>query len=157
MFLGLILAFVSLVSAAPTSSQSQWVSTLSNPPTDWQKYVRSPSTNTITPVSVIANYTEGDVTNPNGLLGDGSGPTILRRSSKAPVTTMVLDFGQNIVGFLSIKFAGASANAGIRLAFSETIQYGYLTNVSDFSRSDNVTDFLPNSGIIKAYIFRETL
>lgn len=55
---------------------------------------------------------------------------------------IVVDFGQNVAGYLSIKFAGASNSTpglpGIRLAFSETIQYGYLTNFSDFSRSDNV-------------------
>jgi hypothetical protein len=55
---------------------------------------------------------------------------------------VVVDFGQNIAGYLSIKFGGASNSTpglpGIRLAFSESIQYGYLTSVSDFSRSDNV-------------------
>jgi hypothetical protein len=43
------------------------------------------------------------------------------------VPEVVLYFGQNIIGFLQIAFAGGSANhLGIRLAFSETQQY--LTN-----------------------------
>jgi hypothetical protein len=55
---------------------------------------------------------------------------------------VVVDFGQVVAGFLSITFAGASSNnPGIRLAFSETIQY--LTDVSDFSRSNNVSPIEP--------------
>jgi hypothetical protein len=52
------------------------------------------------------------------------------------VAEAVLDFGQNVVGFLSIEFVGASTNApGIELAFSESLEY--LTDRSDFTRSDN--------------------
>lgn len=51
--------------------------------------------------------------------------------------TIVVDFGINVVGFPQISFGGASSNSpGIRLAFSETLQY--LSETSDFSRSDNV-------------------
>lgn len=51
---------------------------------------------------------------------------------------VVLDFGKVVVGKLSINFAGASTNnPGIRLAFSETIQY--LSDLSDFSRSNHVS------------------
>jgi hypothetical protein len=121
----------------------------SNAPDDWQKYVRSPSTQIIHPKIIVANYTLGNVTNPDGLL-TGHGKTILTRpapgsngsSAAESIPTIVVDFGQNIAGYLSIKFAGASNSTpglpGIRLAFSESIQYGYLTDVSDFSRSDNV-------------------
>ena len=114
---------------------------------DWQKYVRAPSSITVSPVSIVSSYTEGSVTNPEGLLTPGGDPTILTRPAPASgaadvVPQIVVDFGQNIVGYLSINFAGASNDTtglpGIRLAFSESIQYGYLTNVSDFSRSDNV-------------------
>ena len=59
------------------------------------------------------------------------------------IPAIVVDFGQNIAGYFSISFAGASNSTpglpGIRLAFSESIQYGYLGNVSDFSRSDFVS------------------
>jgi len=145
----------------PASSEYQWQNSLSNTPTDWQKYVRSPSSNIVTPVRIVSNMTEGNVTNPDGLLSPGSGPTILTRTapsnatytlgSNPPNTTpvIVVDFGQNVAGYLSIRFAGASNSTpglpGIRLAFSETIQYGYLTDVSDFSRSDNGDTITPGS------------
>jgi hypothetical protein len=115
---------------------------------DWQKYVRAPSSTTVPPVSIVSSYTAGNVTNPDGLLAAGGDATVLTRPVPASGGTdvtpvVVVDFGQNIVGYLSINFAGASNDSagltGIRLAFSETIDYGYLTNVSDFSRSDNVS------------------
>lgn len=57
------------------------------------------------------------------------------------VPSIVLDFGTNIVGYLQISFGGASNNMpGIRLAFSETLTF--LTDISDFSRSDNVCSIL---------------
>lgn len=126
----------------------QWQDSLnSDAAPDWQKYVRSPANQIIRPVAVLTNYTQGNVTNPNGLL-TGKGLTTFTRTNGSAGTekdvppTIVVDFGQNIVGVLSIKFAGAhSFNStpglpGIRLAFSETLQF--LTNVSDFSRSYNV-------------------
>jgi len=64
--------------------------------------------------------------------------------------SVVVDFGKPVVGFLSISFAGASSNRpGIRLAFSEMIEY--LTDVSDFTRSYNV------SQTFDAYIRIESL
>lgn len=126
---------------APASTANQF-QLGSNSENDWQKYVRSPSTQIIHPTSIVANYTQGNVTNPDGLL-TGHGKTILTRSNNsASIPTIVVDFGQNIAGYLSIKFGGAYNSTeglpGIRLAFSESLQYGYLTDVSDFSRSDNV-------------------
>jgi hypothetical protein len=156
----LIHSFISLfftitpAAAAPSPSSYQLQGSLGNPsPDDWEKYVRSPSKNTVHPVAIVSNYTLGNVTNPNGLL-TGHGATILTRNAPAapnstaagkPIPditpTIVVDFGQNIAGFLSIQFGGASnftaGYPGIRLAFSETLEY--LTNVSDFSRSDNVS------------------
>jgi len=131
--------------AAASSYQGQ--STLgSEPPDDWEKYVRSPPKNIVYPVAIVSNYTQGNVTNPDGLI-TGHGPTTLSRSVPATansttdiVPTIVVDFGQNIAGFLSIQFGGAHNSTpgfpGIRLAFSETLEF--LTNVSDFSRSDNL-------------------
>ena len=121
----------------------------SEPPDDWEKYVRSPPKNIVYPVAIVANYTQGNVTNPNGLL-TGHGPTTLNRNVPATanwtadiVPTIVVDFGQNIAGFLSIQFGGAYSLTpglpGIRLAFSETLEF--LTNVSDFSRSYNAPTF----------------
>ncbi|KAL2061109.1 hypothetical protein VTL71DRAFT_7382 [Oculimacula yallundae] len=140
-----------LLFITPTLADYQWQEQL-NAQEDWHKYIRSPPSNVIQPVRVLGEYTRGNVTNPEGLL-TRKGSTILTRTSTAGNTTaayadpvdvspvIVVDFGQNIAGLLSIKF-GESYNssrglAGIRLAFSETLQF--LTNRSDFSRSDSVS------------------
>lgn len=103
----------------------------------WQKYVRAPSSNIISPQSIV--NTSGDVNNPNALLRQGGGVTTLTRANGSnDVPSIIVDFGQNTVGYLSINFAGASATPpGIRLAFSETLTY--LSNISDFSRSNSVS------------------
>lgn len=55
--------------------------------------------------------------------------------------SVVVDFGKVVVGYLSISFAGASSNSpGLRLAFSESTEY--LTDLSDFTRSYNVSQIL---------------
>lgn len=119
--------------------------------TTWQQYVRAPSSKTITPVTWLEDYSTGDITNPGGIVGDGV--TVLTRKDDDDVMpSIVLDFGQNYVGILSINFAGSdvfkgSGSApnqtsdtlpGITLAFSESLEY--LTNRSDFTRSDNLGD-----------------
>lgn len=121
-------------SSAESRVEKRAVST----PTSWHKYIRAPSNNTVLPVGIVANETLGNVTNPEALLASGGALTILsRETNSSDIPTVVVDFGQNVVGFLEIKFAGATSNSpGIRLAFSETIEY--LSNISDFSRSDNV-------------------
>lgn len=58
--------------------------------------------------------------------------------------TVVIDFGLNTVGFLQIEFGRSSTNTpGIKLAFSETQQY--LTNVSDFTRSNHGDTITPGT------------
>lgn len=107
----------------------------------WHKYVRSPSDSLLKPQSILSANTTGNVTNPDGLLGGNGSPTILTRNEgDTSVPSLVVDFGQNAVGIVSITFAGSSNSSkglpGLKLAFSETQQY--LTNVSDFTRSDNM-------------------
>jgi hypothetical protein len=54
-----------------------------------------------------------------------------------PITppSLTVDFGKVVVGYPRVRFAWASDdNPGVRLAFSETMQY--LTDRSDFARSD---------------------
>ncbi|KAJ5554257.1 hypothetical protein N7513_004216 [Penicillium frequentans] len=107
----------------------------------WHKYVRSPSDYLLKPQSILSANTTGNVTNPDGLLGGNGSPTTLTRNEgDTSVPTLVVDFGQNVVGIVSITFAGSSNSSeglpGLKLAFSETQQY--LTNVSDFTRSDNM-------------------
>ncbi|KAJ5286781.1 hypothetical protein N7478_002467 [Penicillium angulare] len=107
----------------------------------WHKYVRSPNNTVLRPQSILSGNTTGNVTNPNGLLGEGSSPTTLTRTEEdVDIPSVVVDFGQNVVGIVSIDFAGSSNSSagfpGLKIAFSETQQY--LTNVSDFTRSDNM-------------------
>jgi hypothetical protein len=146
--------------AIPSTSRGPQLSNL--PPDSWQKYVRAPKSNIIKAVRIIPRNTTGNVKNPNGLI-DGSGTTLIRSPPSGNATTVagkpvydiqpeiVIDFGQNHAGILSIEFGGAKNSTpglpGIRLAFSETLQY--LTNVSDFSRSDNVSF---NFAILQKYV-----
>jgi hypothetical protein len=130
------------IGAAPYEGQTQLTP---EGPDDWQKYVRSPSSPIVYPARIVASYTQGNVTNPEGLL-TGKGSTLFTRNAPTNATspdippTIVVDFGQNIAGYLSVSF-GVSYNStpgrpGIRLAFSETLEY--LTDFSDFSRGYNV-------------------
>lgn len=105
----------------------------------WHKYVRAPSSETVTPKGIVSGSLFGSVSNPSGLV-NGDGPTVLKRlHSSDPIPSLVVDFGQNLVGYLNIKLKGSSNSSsalpGLRLAFSETLQY--LTDRSDFTRSDN--------------------
>lgn len=113
----------------------------------WWKYVRGPFTNMIRPVHLLSKYTSGNINNPEALL-NGSVTTLSRNGPNDDIPSLVLDFGRNYAGVLSIDFAGAepssqsisntTALTGITLAFSETLQF--LTNRSDFTRSDNQPD-----------------
>ncbi|MGD0553831.1 MAG: alpha-L-rhamnosidase C-terminal domain-containing protein, partial [Streptosporangiaceae bacterium] len=61
-----------------------------------------------------------------------------------PAPSVVVDFGKDIVGYPRLKLDGASANdPGLELAFSETQEY--LTNESDFTRSDNGDTITPGT------------
>ena len=109
----------------------------------WQSYIVGPSTTRDTPSKVLS--TSGNVTNASGLLPNGSGPAVLSRpTSSDDIPTITIDFGLNTVGFVEIEFAGASSNSpGLRLAFSETTEF--LTNRSDFTRSDNGDTITPGT------------
>lgn len=107
----------------------------------WHNYVRSPSDSLLNPRKILSANTTGNVTNPDGLLGGNGLPTILTRNEEdTSIPTLLVDFGQNVVGIVTVTFAGSSNSSeglpGLKLAFSETQQY--LTNVSDFTRSDNM-------------------
>lgn len=124
--------------------------TMGDPPEDeysWWKYIRGPFSRTISPARLLSKYTSGDISNPDGLL-NGSITTLSRNGPNEGIPSLVLDFGRNYAGVLSIDFAGAEPSSqggsnttalpGITLAFSETLQF--LTNRSDFTRSDNQPD-----------------
>ncbi|KAM6476860.1 glycoside hydrolase family 78 protein [Trichoderma sp. SZMC 28011] len=112
-----------------------------NTETSWHQYVRSPASNIVKPIGIVSGSTVGNVSNPNGLI-DRQGPTVLSRNDENDLLpTVVVDFGQNVVGILSLELAGSqnisAGLPGLRLAFSETMEY--LTNRSDFTRSDNAS------------------
>jgi hypothetical protein len=109
------------------------------PTTSWRQYVRSPSSTTVKPARIIEQNTTGSVQNPEGFI-DGSGVTVFSRNTEdSEIPSVVVDFGKNVVGLLSIDFAGShnisDGLPGIKLAFSETLEF--LSNRSDYTRSDN--------------------
>ncbi|KAF2796060.1 glycoside hydrolase family 78 protein [Melanomma pulvis-pyrius CBS 109.77] len=102
--------------------------------TSWHQYVRAPNTTMVSPSRIIT--TENNVTNAEALLSTDSSFAILSRELEDSSPSITIDFGLNIVGFPIFTFAGASSNSpGIRVAFSETMQF--LGDRSDFTRSDN--------------------
>lgn len=109
--------------------------------TSWHRFVRSPVSNIVKPIGIVSGSTIGNVSNPNGLI-NRQGPTVLSRNDENDLLpTVVVDFGQNVVGILSLDIGGSQNTSaglpGLRLAFSETMEY--LTNRSDFTRSDNAS------------------
>jgi hypothetical protein len=114
-----------------------------NNATSWQQYVVGPKSKTVYPTSILS--TNGNVTNAKGLLPGGTKPAVLNRATAGSnIPNITVDFGMNVVGFLTIKFGTSSKNnPGIRLAFSETKQF--LTGLSDFTRSDNGDTITPGT------------
>ncbi|KAL7947072.1 glycoside hydrolase family 78 protein [Trichoderma barbatum] len=107
----------------------------------WHQFIRSPVSKIVKPIGIVSESTAGNVSNPGGMV-DGRGVTVLSRIDEDDLLpTVVVDFGQNVVGILSLEFSGSqhisAGLPGLRLAFSETMEY--LTNRSDFTRSDNAS------------------
>src|SRR5438094_345571 len=96
------------------------LSALAQDPPSWYRYVRAPKSNIVRPAAVLSSYTQGDVENPDGLV-TGTAPTVLSRDTgSGGTTTLIVDFGQNVVGQLLLEFAGSTNGSqgfpGIRLA-----------------------------------------
>ena len=107
----------------------------------WHQYVRAPPSTLVRPKRILSNYTSGVVADPNGLIS-GDRRTVLRRpENSTQIPTLVVDFGQNVVGLPVIEFAGSSGapggwgRPGLRLYFSESLEF--LGDRSDFTRSDD--------------------
>ncbi|KAI1816223.1 glycoside hydrolase family 78 protein [Poronia punctata] len=107
---------------------------------DWQQYVRAPSDAIVRPTRILEDYTKGGVQNPDGLI-TGADSTVLTRdagSDDEEIPSLVVDFGQNVVGQLMLEFDGSKNGSqgypGLRLTFSEALEY--LTDRSDYTRSD---------------------
>ncbi|KAI1078475.1 glycoside hydrolase family 78 protein [Whalleya microplaca] len=124
-------AFHLLLSKQPVQAQAN--------DTSWHRYVRAPATTIVTPKAVLSEYTLGEIVNPSGLITAENATVLLRKDNSTQKPSQVIDFGQNVVGLLSINFAGSVNGSegfpGLKLYFSETLEF--LTNRSDFTRSDN--------------------
>lgn len=73
-------------------------------PDSWKRFVRGPSEHIIQPISVNVLPTVGHVINLQGLV-DRSAPTVLMRMNITDeVPSVIVDFGLNTVGILSIEF-----------------------------------------------------
>ncbi|KAI1781508.1 hypothetical protein F4818DRAFT_451545 [Hypoxylon cercidicola] len=120
------------------ASSNQFVNAQAND-TSWHRYIRAPANSTVKPKAVLDEYTSGEVVNAESLVTGGNTTLLIRSGAGAAIPTVVLDFGQNVVGLLEIDFA-SSTNAsdgfpGLKLSFSESLEF--LGNRSDFTRSDN--------------------
>ncbi|KAI1151155.1 Six-hairpin glycosidase-like protein [Nemania diffusa] len=109
-------------------------------PPSWQQYVRAPDSAIVRPATILSSYTQGNIANADGLV-TGAATTVLTAASGGSdeTPTLVVDFGQNVVGQLLLEFVGSTngssqAFPGIRLAFSEALEF--LTDRSDYTRSD---------------------
>ncbi|KAI1174195.1 glycoside hydrolase family 78 protein [Nemania sp. FL0916] len=131
---------ITLILATATASPSAPILPRQSP-ASWEQYVRAPSSAIVRPHGILSNYTQGSVTNPSGLISvsGSSGATVLTGTADQTETpSLVVDFGQNVVGQLLLDFAGSTNGSGgfpgVRLAFSEALEY--LTDRSDYTRSD---------------------
>lgn len=119
-------------------------------PDSWHKYVRSPTSDIVEPIRIVPGTIMGNVTNPDGLIRKEEIMVLTRSAASNDIPSVTLDFGRNVVGQLSMQFAGSSNYSdgypGLKVAFSETLEF--LGNRSDFTRSDNaagVSSFCPSS------------
>lgn len=78
-------------------------------------YILAPPSRTVTPVAVLS--TSGTVNNPNNVLS-GQATTLSGAGAQ-----IVLDFGKEVGGILSISFASSSGAQTVGVAFSESSLY----------------------------------
>ncbi|KAI0166216.1 glycoside hydrolase family 78 protein [Xylariaceae sp. FL1272] len=108
----------------------------------WQQYVRAPSSRIVRPKTILSDHTQGNITNPDGMI-TGEATTIFSQTADSTEnTTLIVDFGQNVVGQVVIDFAGSTNGSsqgypGMTLAFSEALEF--LTDRSDYTRSDRAS------------------
>ncbi|HEX4458205.1 MAG TPA: alpha-L-rhamnosidase, partial [Polyangia bacterium] len=98
--------------AAPTDDGSVGGGDMSN---RGDPYILAPPSRTVTPVAVLS--TSGSVTNPTNVL---SGKATTLSGSGAQI---VLDFGKEVGGIVSLAFSSATANSTLGVAFSESSLY----------------------------------
>ncbi|KAI1338056.1 glycoside hydrolase family 78 protein [Xylariaceae sp. FL0016] len=105
-------------------------------PPSWHQYVHFPASG-VFQAYVLSQPTEGNITAPGGAF---TGAVLSRAVDSLENSSVVLDFGRNVVGLLELEFGGSANGSdggwpGLRLVFSETLEF--LGNRSDYTRSDN--------------------
>ncbi len=78
-------------------------------------YILAPPSRTVTPIAVLS--TSGSVANPTNVL-TGKATTLSGAGAQ-----IVLDFGKEVGGIISLAFTSASANSTLGVAFSESSLY----------------------------------
>jgi hypothetical protein len=106
---------------------------------DWQQYIKGPPNKIVFPKSVVQSSVSGNISNPSALIDRASSTVLSRLDGQDSTPSLVIDFGQVYAGYLNLELQGSTSSTtslpGLRLAFSETLQF--LTDKSDFTRSDN--------------------
>lgn len=100
----LLLLLLAFLLITPTRADEEEAPSSPPPPT-WHRYVRGPTDPVLYPKAVVS--VTGDVDNAEALVGgNGRTTTYLTRSRRVSSETpaVVLDFGQNVVGWLVIEF-----------------------------------------------------
>lgn len=94
-------------------------------PGDWQPYVLAPASHTVTPVSVLAAYPRsGTITgNTDAVLGHGGTVRLTDTGGTNDSPLLIIDFGKEMAGNVSVQVAGASATRPtLHACFSESKQ-----------------------------------
>lgn len=102
--------------AAGSAGTAGMAGATQDPKTVSDKYNYAPSTRTLKPIAVQGM--NGSIVNPNNVL-NGDATAIVGKGAY-----IVLDFGKEVGGVISLTFAAASdANQSIGIAFSESLSY----------------------------------
>ncbi|MBA9004932.1 alpha-L-rhamnosidase-related protein [Thermomonospora cellulosilytica] len=89
----------------------------------WQVYNLSPASRTVKPAAVFR--TNGTVTDPAAVLDGG------RTRLSGAGSYLTLDFGKDVTGLVTLRFAGSDGPQRVGLAFSESSEYvGIQTDAS---------------------------
>ncbi|MDZ5441539.1 alpha-L-rhamnosidase C-terminal domain-containing protein [Micromonospora sp. 4G57] len=112
-------------------------------PGDWQRYVLTPQTRDVAPLRVVsADSRGGEITNPAGVLAADGQPVKITKTGAGADPRLIVDFGREVSGYLSVDFAGAAPTT--LFAFSETL--GYL---GDWGDTFGTTSWIANGDASK--------
>ncbi len=91
---------------------------------DWHSYVKAPGSGD--PRAIAAKALSGNVHDPQGLVSPGTGRTTLTVAPGGAPATVLLDYGQEMVGipFVGVKsYRNTGTSPALQLTFSETRKY----------------------------------